>query len=287
MTLRNGRYVVPGQGRGAEPRQGHRPRRVGQRPDPVHRAARRGRARERLARGAGGRGRGDRPHPRRAVGPRRRERRRRCARRSTRWPGSTCGPPRRPSPAEMDATRAETADRPEVILLSARHPGLTGRVIPIDIRIGDGYTALVVTGPEHRRQDRHPAHARPAEPDAPVPACTSRPSAGSRLPIWRDVFADIGDEQSVAQSLSTFSGHLRRITHDRRGGRARTRSSCSTSSAPAPTRPRARRWPRRCSTTSSGPARSSRRRPTTPSSRRTPTRRPGRATPRSSSTSRR
>jgi DNA mismatch repair protein MutS2 len=40
-----------------------------------------------------------------------------------------------------------------------------------------------------------------------VPAAT-----GSRLPVWRDVFADIGDEQSVAQSLSTFSGHLRRIT---------------------------------------------------------------------------
>ena len=39
-----------------------------------------------------------------------------------------------------------------------------------------------------------------------VPAAT-----GSRLPIWRDVFADIGDEQSIAQSLSTFSGHLRSI----------------------------------------------------------------------------
>jgi DNA mismatch repair protein MutS2 len=49
--------------------------------------------------------------------------------------------------ADMDATRAETADRPEVVLLSARHPGLTGRVVPIDVRIGDGYTALVVTGP--------------------------------------------------------------------------------------------------------------------------------------------
>src|SRR6476646_2170031 len=49
--------------------------------------------------------------------------------------------------ADMDGTRAETADRPEVILLGARHPGLSGRVIPIDIRLGDGYTALVVTGP--------------------------------------------------------------------------------------------------------------------------------------------
>jgi DNA mismatch repair protein MutS2 len=113
--------------------------------------------------------------------------------------------------ADLDGVRAETADRPEVILLSARHPGLSGRVIPTDIRLGDGYTALVVTGPNTGGKTvtlrtlgllslMHQAGLH-------IPA-----AAGSRLPVWRDVFADIGDEQSIAQSLSTFSGHLRRIT---------------------------------------------------------------------------
>ena len=112
--------------------------------------------------------------------------------------------------AEMDGIRAETADRSEVVLLGARHPGLSGRVVPIDIRLGDGYTALIVTGPNTGGKTvtlrtlgllalMHQAGLQ-------VPAET-----GSRLPVFRDVFADIGDEQSIAQSLSTFSGHLKRI----------------------------------------------------------------------------
>jgi DNA mismatch repair protein MutS2 len=49
--------------------------------------------------------------------------------------------------ADMDAIRPAPATHEEVVLLSARHPGLTGRVVPIDIRLGDDFTALVITGP--------------------------------------------------------------------------------------------------------------------------------------------
>jgi DNA mismatch repair protein MutS2 len=112
--------------------------------------------------------------------------------------------------AEMDGIRPASSAREEVVLLSARHPGLTGRVVPIDIRLGDGYTALVITGPNTGGKTvalrtlgllalMHQAGLH-------VPA-----EAGSSLPIFRQVLADIGDEQSIAQSLSTFSGHLRSI----------------------------------------------------------------------------
>jgi DNA mismatch repair protein MutS2 len=112
--------------------------------------------------------------------------------------------------AELDGVRAETTTRAEVTLLSARHPGLSGRVVPIDVRLGGDYTAVVITGPNTGGKTvalrTVGLLALMHQSGLHVPA-----AFGSRLPIFRDVFADIGDEQSVAQSLSTFSGHLRSI----------------------------------------------------------------------------
>jgi DNA mismatch repair protein MutS2 len=112
---------------------------------------------------------------------------------------------------ELDAVRPTTASRPLVSLLSARHPGLQGDVVPIDVHLGDGYTALVITGPNTGgktvalRTVGLLALMHQSGLHVPV-------APGSVLPIFSDVLADIGDEQSVAQSLSTFSGHLRTIT---------------------------------------------------------------------------
>ncbi len=112
--------------------------------------------------------------------------------------------------AELDGVRPTTVDSDDVELLSARHPGLTGRVVPIDIRLGTEIRALVITGPNTGGKTvalrTLGLLALMHQSGLHVPV-----AVGSRLPVFRDVFADIGDEQSIAQSLSTFSGHMRSI----------------------------------------------------------------------------
>ncbi len=110
----------------------------------------------------------------------------------------------------LDGVRAEPSPDDALDLRAARHPGLGATAVPIDVRLGGDVRALVVTGPNTGGKTvalrTIGLLAAMHQAGLHVPA-----AAGSRLPVFRDVFADIGDEQSIAQSLSTFSGHLRRI----------------------------------------------------------------------------
>ncbi len=112
---------------------------------------------------------------------------------------------------KMDATKPILNDNCYIDLKNARHPLLDKQtVVPINVTLGKDYKMLIITGPNTGGKTvtikTIGLLSLMAASGLLIPC-----SAGSEVAVFNNIYSDIGDEQSIEQSLSTFSSHIKNI----------------------------------------------------------------------------